>query len=108
MRWSRAFIIVSTYAYSTLFILSGLRVRFIHEFPPLYSFLTSAISILVLLYGVKNPKFNLFLAGYFGVLTMASFSGIAHWINYFGSTDLSLWMAAWDLVLGTCLLMEAY
>ena len=107
MRWSKAFLIFSSSSYFTLFALSGLRVQFIVEYLPWQSFLVSGFALFMIIWGVRNPsKWNYVFAVFFGFFAMMSFSGLATWINYFGITNLSPYMAFWDAIIGTSLLRE--
>jgi hypothetical protein len=78
------------------------------ENPALPTMLISGLWIVILLLSLYNSSWNLLWGALFAGIAMLSFSGVIQWINYLNvnSTDLQLFMTAWDLVLSMCLLID--
>ena len=110
MKWHRAFIFVSVWSYLTLLVLALLKTPLakLHVNTTLFvEIFIELIFMGMLLYSLYNPKFNYLFGAIWGFIAMLSFAGIILWTNIGNISGLGVAMAAWDMIIGTALVMDA-
>jgi hypothetical protein len=68
---------------------------------------SSLIYVAILIYSLYDNRLNLIWCGFFGSTAMISYIGLIEWVNYLNDTNINLFMAAWDLLIGIALYYES-
>lgn len=70
-------------------------------------FLSSLLFCAVIIWSLYDNSLNLIWCGVFGAWALVSYLGLVQWHNYFNGTDINLFMAIWDLLIGVAMYYES-
>ncbi len=110
MRLSRAFLITSIFSY-TCALLLVLKKVVVTEPSPFddYGWQIALFLLIILIYSIRDNRFNIIWAGVYGCLALLSFTGVVTWITPYGvkSFWMNLFMALWDLAIAISFVYES-
>jgi hypothetical protein len=104
MKWSKSLILLSSASYFGAILLTLFGYPLMANMNSLNQVLYYFGGLSGCLLALKYERVGHIFAIAYGIIAIASFSGVQVWMNYDSEMNLGPYMAAWDLALGVALL----
>ena len=104
MKWSKSFILLSSASYFGAILLTLFGYPLLFNMNLISQILYYSGGFVGCLLVLKYERLGPYFAVAYGIVAIASFSGVQVWMNYHTDMALGPYMAAWDLMLGVALL----